>query len=889
MRPTPEKRGRRNNLSLFRESEKTQLSGELLAKLQAKVTNSDYLERYAKRRQSLSISEKREEILSAIKESNVVIICGTTGCGKTTQVPQFILDKATEDGEGGECSILVTQPRRLSAVSIAQRVAAERLEDVGDTCGYAVRFDSKRGTSINFCTTGILMRTLHNDPMLSHINYLIIDEIHERDVNSDFLLILVREVLKTRTDLKVILMSATLQAKQFGDYFGNVPIINVEGYMFPVKELFLEDLATMASEEGISSPLLKQASAMADSMEEQKLTQDVTDWLEEDRKEMERKEGHAKYNILVADTEIDFVALQFAVQQAIKMADLSNSSILVFLPGWEEISRAKDILERDSRFDIVCLHSSISVHEQQRCFLPPEEGKIKLILSTNIAESGVTIDDVGAVIDLGRSKEKTFFARKGNTTSGKNVEGNVSQLLTVYASHANCVQRRGRVGRTRPGVCLRLYTKRHFDTLHQFQTPEILRTPLESLCLQVLALRLGEPRRFLNLALEPPEGDSTASAMSRLEYLGAVTTGGDLTPLGNTLSKLPVHPRWGKLVVMGVFFQALDATLTMASLADSDAFVTNREVREAVRLYREHFSCDSQSDYIANLNAYYFWIAARDKLPSAELTTTLGVRHISVPQLLLASRTKQQFYNILVGSKTIRGTIANSPDEQFNEAFVEQSAYSQESSSCNLIKSLLASCLFPDLCMSYGKQLLRSKTELHISPSRDSVVRKAKYDEEDQRFYVYAELSLSQETEKLLARNLSHSPFWALLLFTPPNVAVTHDLTTNIGVVDDWIPFHMKYADFELVKKFKTCLHYAIGTAMHQPLDILQREEFNTIRSLVKDLLNAPETTQADHVRQTGTIVSPSDALAQFLLSKKREDSEAAAETTETPTESETA
>ncbi|RNC30432.1 putative RNA editing associated helicase 2, partial [Trypanosoma cruzi] len=228
--------------------------------------------------------------------------------------------------------------------------------------------------------------------------------------------------------------------------------------------------------------------------------------------------------------------------------------------------------------------------EQMRCFLPPPEGKVKLILSTNIAESGVTIDDVAVVIDVGRAKEKSYIMQKGTTAVGRNEMGSMSQLVTVYASRANCVQRRGRVGRTRPGICIRLYSKKHFQTVHDFQTPEMLRTPLDALCLQILALDLGEPANFLQQAIEPPSTEHIEAAMRRLEELGATTSTRQLTPLGLRLARLPVAPKVGKMVIMGAILRCLDTALTIAAVTDTDVFNSARDQREAVRLHKEDLS-----------------------------------------------------------------------------------------------------------------------------------------------------------------------------------------------------------------------------------------------------------------------------------------------------------
>lgn len=323
-----------------------------------------------------------------------------------------------------------------------------------------------------------------------------------------------------------------------------------------------------------------------------------------------------------------------------------------------------------------------------KCFLPTQPGKIKLILSTNIAQSGITINDVGAVIDCGRSRQLTVFVdvagektelypnseitysgntnsqlmsfnsgsknknifantnkdnrrkpfdrrnyRNSNTDRGGNYDdghrfgarndeddGSISnsnngsgdylrmgtKLMTVYASKANCIQRRGRVGRTRPGICIRLYTRTHFNALRDFQLPEMLRLPLEGTCLHILALKLGEPVDFLHNALQPPNDEHIESAMTRLRDLGAINELRQITALGYRLAQLPVQPNIGKILIMGSIFRVLDSALTVAASKNCDVFLTAREEREVIRMHRESMSKKTMSDKLATVNGYNY-------------------------------------------------------------------------------------------------------------------------------------------------------------------------------------------------------------------------------------------------------------------------------------------
>ena len=625
------------------------VSGYLKQKKVMKLQHPDYVEKFGAKRSALSINGKREELLALIRNNPVTVICGTTGCGKTTQVPQFILDAETDEGRGGACSIVVTQPRRLSAVSIATRIAAERLEDIGDVVGYTIRLESRPGKNINFCTSGVLLRILQAKPMLEGIQYVIIDEIHERDINSDFLLILLKDLLQRRRDLRVILMSATLQSQLFAGYFGGAPVINVEGYVHPVRELYLEDVAEFGKAKGFSSASIKclpsaaanSSAAAADAATTEPSTPTATP---------PAGATASQYDFKEASTDIDYAALIFTIDHVSSTENTVGGSILVFLPGWEEITRTRDLLAGASKYHVILLHSSVSAEEQMHCFLPAPEGKIKLILSTNIAESGVTIDDIVVVIDVGLSKEKSYFLRKGRTAVGRNEVGSMSQLVTIFASRANCVQRRGRAGRTRPGVCIRLYPKQQFNALAEFQLPEMLRQPLDSLCLQIMSLKLGDPSDFLQRALEPPAIESIEAAMARLRGLGATTKDRQLTPLGQRLALLPVAPRLGKMILYGVVLKCLDSVLTIAAASEQDAFLPQRELKDVVRINRVDFARESQSDHIALLNAYNAFVRAKLVKSEADLVKWLSEKTLNRQALDVISKYKRQFYDILVGS-----------------------------------------------------------------------------------------------------------------------------------------------------------------------------------------------------------------------------------------------
>ena len=373
-------------------------------------------------RERLPVFKHSAEILDAVfggASGQVCVISGETGCGKTTQVPQFVLEEAIRRGVGGACNIVCTQPRRISAIGVAERVASERGEQLGESTGYAIKGESRSSphTRLLFCTVGVLLRRLQSDPTLDSVSHLIVDEVHERDVLTDFLLVMVRDILAVRRNLKVILMSATLSATKFAQYFARpgyptVPTLAIPGFSYPVCDYFLEDViestrwkppvgnvtrSTFLNEasgggfDGGAGGRLKvtegysQATAQALSATEQ----DVID-----------------YDLILTTLELICSTGGSRERQLVKVG-----GILVFLPGMMEIRKLCDMLAESrafsdsKRYVILGLHSSVDSQAQRAIFRRYPPGMIKIVVSTNIAETSITIDEITHVVDCGRVKE----------------------------------------------------------------------------------------------------------------------------------------------------------------------------------------------------------------------------------------------------------------------------------------------------------------------------------------------------------------------------------------------------------------------------------------------------------------------------------------------------
>lgn len=647
-------------------------------------------QRMQRTRKNLPAWDYREKILAALAGHQVVVVSGATGCGKSTQVPQYLLDEWLGSDRWDNTShreIICTQPRRLSAIGVAERVADERAEKIGQSVGYQIRLESKmsNSTRLMFCTTGILLRRLEGDSSLASVTHVIVDEVHERSEESDFLLMILRDLLPSRPDLKIILMSATLNAELFSEYFGGVPVLEIPGRTFPVEQFFLEDVleqTEFAMEEnspyarhlktnnnlGLKRGIFDSLDDAADDIDlEVALAGDnfkpAHDKTPDEKLAIaqlfHRYQGYNKKTCkalaLMDPEKINYDLIESTLMWIVN-GDHDyprTGSILIFLPGMAEITTLHDQLrdhqlgQRRGDFLLVPLHSALSSDEQSLVFKKPKPGVRKIVISTNIAETSITIDDCVFVIDAGKMKEKRYDPNK-----------NMESLELCWVSQANALQRRGRAGRVMPGVCIHLFTKHRFEWQFMKQPiPELQRVPLEQLVLRIKVLKLfegREPWEVLSCTLEPPSDESVSTAICRLQDVGALDDIGALTPLGHHLAALPVDVRIGKLMLMGAIFCCVDSALTMAAcLSYKSPFVSPFSKREEADAVRQQFAC-ANSDQLTTLKAYKAWLKAR------EHSSVAG--HAFAQENFLSSRTlntivetKQQLLELLASIGFVPG------------------------------------------------------------------------------------------------------------------------------------------------------------------------------------------------------------------------------------------
>ena len=502
--------------------------------------------------ESLPVSGKRDEITAAIAAHQVVIVCGETGSGKTTQLPKILLamGRGKLNYPAGQRARLIghTQPRRIAASSVAKRIAEELKTPLGDVVGFKVRFQDRlsRDASVKLMTDGILLAETQTDPLLNAYDTIIIDEAHERSLNIDFLLGYLRQLLPRRPDLKVIITSATIDANRFAEYFasakGPAPVIMVSGRMFPVEQRY------RPFEESRDYDL---NDAIADAVDEL--------WL----------------------------------------SPHSAGDILVFLPGEREIREAADHLRKhlahqpsNRGADVLPLFARLSPAEQDQIFASHNNRRI--VLATNVAETSLTVPGIRYVIDAGTARVKRYSFRS-----------KVEQLMVEPISQAAANQRAGRCGRVADGICIRLYDAQDFAGRQRFTDPEILRSSLAAVILRMKALHLGAIEDFA--FIEAPQRRAMTDGYQLLAELGAVDDDNELTPVGHTLAKLPLDPRVGRMILEAKSRSALDEVLVIAS-ALSVQDVRDRPMDKQAQADQAHAKFDDEKSEFVGYLKLWKWL-----------------------------------------------------------------------------------------------------------------------------------------------------------------------------------------------------------------------------------------------------------------------------------------
>lgn len=787
-----------------------------------------------KKKEELPMNQYRDKVLDLVSNNSYSIIVGATGSGKTTQVPQIIMEDAITAGSGASCNVICTQPRRIAATSVARRVAEERAQQLQDMVGYHVRFDAKlpkHGGSITYCTTGILLQQLQHSPdeVMDGISHLVIDEVHERDIMIDFLLIILKRVKAERaaagkTTPKVVLMSATMDTELFANYFqsqvqgqGKVacPSLSVPGRTFPVREKHLEEISKeiQKAHGGMAVGLLQNDPAttdffraennyqkqnpLLDQTSTHKATQAgefVIDWKNERKL---NSMGEATVSTEKEDAIIPFGLVATTIAHISKTTNAG--AILVFLPGLEEMVKVEDLLKKHplgvdfrdaSKFRVHLLHSSLPA-AQTEVFKEAPEGCRKIILSTNIAETSITIPDVQYVVDTGKLREKQYDQVR-----------RITQLKCTWISKSNSKQRAGRAGRVQNGNYYALFSAERYNKLRAVGLPEMLRSDLQDICLDVKAQAFSSDsiRHFLSEALEPPAPKNVEASIMNLQALDALTDDEQITPLGRLLASLPVHPSLGKMIILGIIFRCLDPMLILgAAAAERNIFINPLENRRAAYDAKTNFVRGSGSDHIALLNAVYELRQIRDNKGEYAMKSFGFENFIHINGFKTIDSTARQIEEILVEA----GLIPYTPAHMRQRSEFGDPSLNENSSKVPLIKALAISGLHPNLATTTGGVTHRTPGEANtlIHPSSvnywapkrkvNDIADGGKQAAQRGTLFAYSTMAKSNDGNTVYLRDtMECTPLMAALF--GGRLARRKN---NILEMDDWLPFYVTSND----------------------------------------------------------------------------------------------
>jgi small subunit ribosomal protein S24e len=608
-------------------------------------------------RQSLPVYTKIQDLLDVVDKNDVTICMAATGSGKTTQVPQLILDHWIDRGEGAKCNVICTQPRRIAAVSVAQRVANERGQTLGrGSIGYQVRFDSKVPQdhgSVLFCTTGIFLNRIQTAleesvkgvTQFDSVTHVVVDEVHERDVDIDLTLMVLKRMLMDRKargiPLKIILMSATIDPTLFQRYFQNdnselAPVCEIPGRAYPVSKLYLNDIL---KEFGGPAQLGQSSWVFGDRTVANYIAQETGPQTLVDigfpaslaltRTVREDSTGE--------DLDIPVPLVGLTISHVLQKSQ--DGHVLVFLPGWDTIQAVQKLLLNSvqpllgidfndtTKYSIHLLHSTVPIAEQQAIFEPAEPGIRRIILATNIAETSVTIPDVVYVVDTAKVKEQRY-----------DPERHISSLVAAWVGSSNINQRAGRAGRHRPGEYYGLVSETRLAKLNPYQTVEIKRVDLSNVVMHIKAINFPglEVEDVLAQTIEPPSTDRVTAAIENLKMVGALDDNKNLTALGKVLLQIPIDVQLGRLLLFGSFFKCLEPALTLAAiLSNRDAFNNPPLLKKEAKAAREQWSpVEFRSDVLATLQAFDAWWAIQGRGQFAAANQFCSENFLSKPVLL---------------------------------------------------------------------------------------------------------------------------------------------------------------------------------------------------------------------------------------------------------------
>lgn len=655
--------------------------------------------------------------------------------------------------------------------------------------------------SIEFCTTGVLLKFIETNQALYNYTHIIIDEIHERDIHIDVCLALLKKITSYRKDLKVILMSATLNAESYSKYFHNCPMMHIEGFTFAVKEIFLEDILEETGYDKFNDQNQRKQSIWVQSKlkkqqkgQEEEFDLTVGNYVRSLRGRYSDKTIQTLMNPNTENIDVQFIEYLIQMISYTK----GEGAILVILPGFTVISKLHDNLKNNHKFPrekfvIHPLHSLLTGNDQRNIFIRPPIGVRKIILSTPLAETSITIDDIVYVINAGKMR-KPFF----------DFERTATVLEDQWITKANETQRKGRAGRVQEGFCYHLYTRGRSMSLDIFETPEILRTRLEELLLTIKVVCIKDVKELIRTFIDVPDEPVIDNSIQYLQRLGALTEKEDLTPLGLHLARLACHPQTGKMLLFSSIFSCFDPISTVAaSLSFKSPFYTVLGKEDSCNESKRRFSKDS--DLLAMAQALFEW--KRQKYSRQFCYQNF----LSDTILQMLERMKQQFSESLHKTNFLETSKC------------EEASINQHSENIDVLRAVICASLYPNIAFRAVKVSRNRQRQIVKTASRSvklfpSSVNSDKSSTYDPGFLVFHQQQKLNNQIFLMETTSNVRPF-AILIFGD-RISTKYEENTHYISVGDIVQFKCSSDTAELIVELRKSFNRVLEKIIAEPTSI---------------------------------------------------------------------